>query len=116
MVISRQMHVADAAAHDLDRARRARHHAGAQAGQVESREIRMVEFGDEHRRHAVERGAAFLGHGLQGRQRIEALAGEHDRGAMRHAGQHADHHAEAMIHRHRDADRVLLGVAHALRR
>src|SRR5690242_21499634 len=41
--------------HHLDRARRARHDPGAQRGQVEAREVRVVQLGDEHRRHAVER-------------------------------------------------------------
>ena len=48
-------------------------------------EVRMVELGDEHGRHAVQRGAALLGHGLQRRQRIETLAGKHHAGAVGHA-------------------------------
>jgi hypothetical protein len=72
----------------------------------------VVEFGDEHRGHAVEGGAAVFGDGLQGGERVEPLAGEDDGGTMRHAGERADHHAEAMIHRHRDADEVAVGVVH----
>ena len=41
--------------------------------EVELRELGMVELGDEHGRHAVERRAALLGDGLQRRQRIERL-------------------------------------------
>ena len=43
------------AAHHLDRAGRAGHDAGAQRGQVEFCEFGMIELGDEHGRHAVER-------------------------------------------------------------
>ena len=73
-----------------------------------------LQLGDEHRRHAVERRAALLGDGLQRGERVEALAGEHHRRAVRDARQIADHHAEAMIERHRDAHLVALGEAHRL--
>ena len=61
---------------------RAGHHAGAQRRQVVAREIRALELGDEHRRHAVERGAAFAMDGLEHLLRVE----RHDRaeaGAVR---------------------------------
>ena len=82
--------------------------------QVEFLEVGMVQFGDEHGRHAVQRRAVLVCHRLQRRERIEALAGEHHRRAMRDARQIADHHAEAVIQRHRDAHLVLLGVGHRL--
>ena len=39
------------------------------------RKLRMIEFGDEHGRHAVERGAFLPLDGLQRHQRIKAFAG-----------------------------------------
>ena len=54
------VHAVDARLHHLDRARRAGHHAGAQARQVVGVELRVGELGDEHRRHAVQ-GRARLG-------------------------------------------------------
>ena len=68
---------------------------------------RMVELGDEHGGHAIERRAALLGDGLQGRQRIERLGGiDHGR-AVRQAAEIAHHHAEAVIERHGDAQPVV---------
>ena len=101
------MHVALHLLHHLDGARRAGHDTGAQALEVELREVGMVELGDEHGGHAVERRAALLGHGLQGRQRIEGL-GRIDHGrAVRQAPEIAHHHAEAVIERHGNAQPVL---------
>jgi hypothetical protein len=45
------------------------------SGQVELREARVVELGDEHGGHAVQGGAALGLHGLQHGQRVEAVAG-----------------------------------------
>ena len=109
-----QVHRLGAAAHDLDRTGRAGHHAGAQAGEVEAGEFRVAQFGDEHRRHAVKRRAALLGDGFQGGERVEALAGKHHGRTVRDARQVADHHAEAMVERHRNAHLVALGEAHRL--
>ena len=67
----------------------------------------MAELGDEHGGHAVERGAALLVHGLQRRQRVEAGAGIDHGAAMGDAGEVAQHHAEAVVERHRDADLVV---------
>ena len=76
------------------------------------RKLGMIEFGDEHGRHAVERGAFLPLDGLQRRQRIEAFAGiDHGR-AERDGGEIAHHHAEAVIERHGNADAVLFGQAH----
>ena len=59
------VHVGDHPAHGLDRARRAGHDAGAQRRQVVCAEVRVIELGDEHRRHAVQRRAAVLLHRAQ---------------------------------------------------
>ena len=82
-----------------------------------SREARMVELGDEHRRHAVQRGAALGLDGLQHRQRVEGLARDRPCSApWVGAGQVAEHHAEAVVERHRDADAVALACSAASRR
>ena len=70
-------------------------------------EIGMVEFGDEHGGHAVERGAFLVLHRLQHRQRLEAFRRIDHRGAMRQAAEIAHHHAEAMIERHGNAEAVV---------
>ena len=40
--------------------------------------------------------------------------GQHHRGAVRHAGQIAQHHPEAVIERHRNAKPVAVSEAHPL--
>ena len=76
------VHLLVDALHHLDRAGRAGHDAGAQRRQIEFRKLGMIEFGDEHGRHAVQRRAFFLLDGLQRRQRIKAFAGiDHGRAA-----------------------------------
>ena len=83
--------------------------------EVEPRELGMVELGDEHGRHAVAaRCSAPPATASQRRQRIEALAGIDHRRAVGDAGEVAEHHAEAVIERHRDAEPVVLGEAHRL--
>jgi hypothetical protein len=109
-----QVHALDGALHDFDRTGAAGHDAAAQRRQVEAREIRVVELGDEHRRHAVERGAALGLDGLESGQRVETLARIDHRRAMRQAAEIADHHAEAVVERHRDAHPVMLGELHRL--
>ena len=74
----------------------------------------MVELRDEHGRHAVQRGAALLGDRLERGQRIEAFAGEDHAGAVGDRGEIAQHHAEAVIERHRDAQPVLRREPHRL--
>ncbi len=66
----------------------------------------MIELGDEHGGHAIERRAALLGDGLQGRQRIEGLGRIDHRRAVGQAAQIAHHHAEAVIERHGNAEPV----------
>src|SRR5574337_62687 len=107
------VHVADDPLHHLGRARRAGHDAGAQAGQVELLEARMVELGDEHRRHAVQAGAVLGLHRLEHGQRVERVVRVDDAAAVRDAGQVAEHHAEAVVQRHRNAEPVRRREAHA---
>ena len=56
--------------------------------------------------------AAFLRHGLQGHQRIKPLTRIDHGGAMRGASKIAQHHAEAMIKRHRNAKLILRRQLH----
>ena len=63
------VHLVDHLPHHLDRAGRAGHDAGPQRGEIEAVEFRMLEHGDEHGRHAVERGAAL------GLDRLSAATG-----------------------------------------
>src|SRR5690606_39764551 len=74
-------------------------------------ELGQVQFGDEHRRHAVERGAALLLDGLQGGHRVEGGGGDDDAGAVGGGRQVAHDHAEAVVEGHRQTDAVLLAVA-----
>ena len=60
------VHFVEHALHEFDGARRAAHHAGAEAGEVEGGEFGQAEFGDVHCRNAVDRGGSFVVHGLQG--------------------------------------------------
>ncbi len=110
----RHVHLGDDSAHHRNRARRSGHDAGAQRREIELAEPGMLQFRDEHGRHTVQRRAPLIRHGLEHRQGLEAIAGKHARRAVRHGRQHAEHHAEAVIQRHRDADAVVCGEPHAL--
>ena len=74
----------------------------------------MLQLGDEHRRHPIQRGAALgldRGQGGLGLERLGRV--DHGR-SVGGAGQVAQDHAEAVVQRHRDTDPVGLGVAAAL--
>ena len=111
-----QVHLRDRALHDLDRARAAGHDAGAQDDRsncaksgwsISAMNIVGTPWS------AVQRSASTV---FKRRERIEAFARKHHRGAVRHAGEVAQHHAEAMVERHRDAQPVVLGRASSPRR
>ena len=99
MVSSGAVHLLHDAAHDVDGARRARHNARAQRGEVELAEARVLQFGDKHGGHAVDRGAALLGNGLERGQRVKVFRRNHHGRAVRDAHHVAQHHAEAVIRR-----------------
>ena len=107
------VHAVEHLLHDLDGAGRAGHDAGAQRRQIEGGEARVIELGDEHRRHAVERGAALGGDGLEHALGVERLVGDDHGGAEGDAGEVAHDHAEAVIEGHRDADAIALVEARA---
>ena len=60
---------------------------------------------------AVQRSAATASRTARG---VEALARKHHRRAVREAGEVAEHHAEAVVQRHRNAEPVALGQPHRL--
>ena len=94
------------ALHHLDRARAAGHDAGPQRRQISPRIVFVLEHGDEHRGHAVERGAALLFDGRQRRAGLKAFGRKHHRRAVNHAAQRSQHAAEAVVQRHGQADAV----------
>ena len=100
------MQIVENAPHQHLGAQRAGHDPGAQTADIETGKLRVIEDGAEHRGHAVQRRAALILHGAQRRHRIEGVGGQHQRGAMRAAGQRAHHHAEAVIQRHRHAQSI----------
>ena len=63
----------------------------------------MLQLGNEHGGYAVEGRATFRLDGLQYAQGIKPLARQNHRAAVRHTGQVAQYHAEAMVERHRYA-------------
>ena len=60
------------------------------------------------------RRAALLGNRFERCQRIEAFAGEHHAGAVGDGGEIAQHHAEAVIERHRNAQTIFGRQPHRL--
>ena len=74
----------------------------------------MVELGDEHRGHAVERRAPLGLEGGQGPVGAERRPRRDHARAVGGAREVADDHAEAVVERHRDAHAVLFRVAEDL--
>ena len=77
-------------------------------------ELLVFQLGDEHGGHAVKHRAALSGDRFERRAGVKALGRQHHRGAMGDGAERAQHHAETVIHRHRNADPVGLGQAHVL--
>ena len=107
------VHFVGDGSHQLDGAEGTGHDAGAQRGQVEEVEHRMVHLGDEHGGYAVEGGAAFFMYRGEYHERVEffhhhlsTAVGEHV-----HGGQY---HAEAVEEGDAAAEFVVGGEAHAL--
>ena len=74
----------------------------------------MVDHRPEHGGHAVHPGAAFIGQGIEAVERIEGFARKHHGGTSRHGCEIAEHHAEAMIKRHRDGEAVVGSQIHGI--
>ena len=78
-------------------------------------ELRMLELGDEHGRHAVERRCSArprtASSTASGSKPSDGI--DHRR-AVGQAGEIAHHHAEAVVERHRDAEAVARLQPHAL--
>ena len=69
----------------------------------------MLELGDEHGRHAVERGTPLRLNRFERGQRVELGGGQHQSRAVRQRHHHADDAAEAVVERHGRADAVAAG-------
>ena len=70
----------------------------------------MIELGNEHCRHAVERGAAFFLNRSQAGLGVERLRRENKGAAVRQRCQTSHHTTEAMVERHRQADTIIGSV------
>jgi hypothetical protein len=79
-------------------------------------EIRFIQHADEHRWHAVHRGAMLRFDDVERSGRIEADRGEHDSRAVCRTEQRAEDHAETVIHRQGDAQPIMFGKSHDLGR
>ena len=108
------VHLRDDPVHDLDGAQRSGHDAGAERGEVVGGEIGQRQFGDEHGGHAVQRRSAEVLHRLQRRGRREPAARDDGRRAVAERVQVSDHHAEAVVERHRNHHAVVLRVPQQL--
>ena len=100
--------------HHLDGTRRAGHDPGAQRGQVVRREVVESQLRDEHGGDAIQARATFLLDGFERGCRVKGRSGDHHAGAVARRRQVAHDHAEAVVEGHRQADPVLLRVAHEL--
>ena len=100
--------------HDFHRAGSATYETGPQAAEIKVAKLRVVQLGNEHSRHAIERRTALLLHCLERGQRGKVLPRDHHSSAVTGAGQVGQHHAKAVIERHRDADPVRAAKPHCL--
>ncbi|MCY1439850.1 hypothetical protein D9M71_561020 [compost metagenome] len=73
----------------------------------------MVQLGNEHGRHAIQRSGFFLRHCPQRGQRVEGIAGVNQCAAVGHAAKVGHDHAEAVVQRHRHHQPIVLGKAQA---
>ena len=80
---------------------------------VESSEVGMLELGEEHRRHAVERGALLAIDDFEDARGIEEFE-RTQTGAVRVGREDAEHAAEAMKQRHAQAESIRRRVAEPL--
>ena len=99
--------------HRLYRAGRACHDARAHMREIIFVEVRVLEHGNEHRRHAVDCGAVLCHkriHDLFGVEHINRHKGR----SVGYAGHEREHHAEAVEERNRDAQPVVVGELHAV--
>ena len=107
------VHLGLHALHHFDGTRRTCHDPGAQRAELVRFEIRQRELSDEHRRDAVERGAVLLLHRVERERRLEGGTRNDDRRTVGDDREIAQHHAEAVVERNRDADPVALRIAAA---
>ena len=72
-------------------------------------ERRVLQLGDVHRRHAVDRRGPLFFDRVERRAGLKILGRDDHRRAVDGAGQRAQHAAEAVIERHGNAEAVVLG-------
>ena len=101
----RQMHIRYHTAHQRLRTERAGHDAGPQRREIEAGEIGRLQLSEEHRRHAVQRGAALAVNRLEHARRVERFDRAQPR-AVSERAEDADDAAEAMEQRHAEAETV----------
>ena len=102
-------HPIDDLLHDLDRAGAAGHDARPQRTQIMRIERGVVELGDVHGGDAVDRGGMFPFDGVERGPGIERLGRNDHCGPVHDGRQSAQHAAEAVVKRHRDANPVGVG-------
>ena len=108
------MHFLDHLFHHLDGTGRAGHDSGPQGAQIDPGEFGVLQFPNEHGRHAVDSRASLLLDRLQRGPGIEGLGGNDHGGSVNGAGHVSQHHAEAVVEGHRNADTVPAGELHPL--
>src|SRR5262249_840688 len=106
-------HLSDAL-HHLNRTRCSSHDSSAQTAEIETVKIRVVQLSNKHGRNAMKRRATLIRDRFENCQRIEGFGWVDHRGAMRYACQIAQHHTEAVIQRHGNAQSILMPEPHSL--
>ena len=109
------VHLVQYALHQLDRAGRAAHHAGAQAGEVEAGEVGQREFRHIHGRNSIDRSGALVVNCLERGARVKGPTGKNDGRAGIQRGHGADDATIAVEQGHRNHNLVLLGIVESLR-
>ena len=108
------MHLLEHFVHYLNRAGCTGHNAGTQAAEIEVPKLRVIQFGDKHRRDTVQGGATLLRDRRQGHAGVKGLTGEYRGAAVGDTGEVSHHHAEAVVQRHGDTQPVVFGQVHAV--
>ena len=100
--------------HQLDGTGRAGHDSGPQGAEIDAGEVGVFQLPNEHGRHPVDSGASFFFDRLQRGPGIEGLVGNDHGGSMNGTGHVSQHHPEAVVEGHRNADTIPAGEPHPL--
>lgn len=76
------------------------------------RKARVLEHGNEHRRHTMQRHASLRCDGAEHGFGVEALVRVNHRRAVRDANQIAEHHAKTVVQRHGNAQAIDFAEVH----